>query len=71
MQIHPEIEREALHIARRMVRDAVKANGIRLSQIDPQDITKAAKVLIRHPDCQEIIHFAWGVCKMRYEALRS
>ncbi len=71
MQFHPEVESEAMRIGRRMVKDAIIAQGLKVSMINPEDITKAARVLIRHPDCKEIIETAWGIYKMRYEATRK
>lgn len=70
MQIHPDIQRQAMRLVRPVVIRAIKDNGLRLSMISTNDINKCCFTLITHPDAPEFIQKAWDICKMRWEKQR-
>jgi ribosomal protein L17 len=65
-----EIKIEAIRIAKGMVKDCIKANGIKLCCVKASEVRACAEELVKQAP-EMIIPTAWGVCKMRWEARQA
>lgn len=77
IQMAPEIRIEALRIARSLVKDKIRENGMKICCFKATELTDYAKTLmsVETPMArllqQEIINQAWDICKIRHETTQG
>ena len=69
IQMSREIKREVWFLCKQLVKDAIRANGIKVSSVSQKDYTECVKKCFKRDNIiQPLIPRAWDICKMRYEA---